>query len=203
MQIRWILRDLEPQLIQAWEEAFLNCSDVDVSRGDILTADADAIVSPANSFGFMDGGLDLVYSQAFGWDLEAAVREALFRDYDGELPVGQALLVPMSHPRFRYLICAPTMRVPHRVDKTVNSYLAFRAIMRATREHNATRPDPIHAVACPGLGTGVGAMPPRRCALQMREAYEAIIHGRALKKGGLAAAARQHMRLVGWEPSER
>lgn len=26
-------------------------------------------VSPANSFGFMDGGIDMVYSLHFGWDL--------------------------------------------------------------------------------------------------------------------------------------
>ncbi len=31
----------------------------------------------------------------------------------------------------RYLICAPTMRIPTTVSKTVNSYLAFRAVLRA------------------------------------------------------------------------
>ena len=30
---------------------------------------ADAIVSPANSFGFMDGGIDMVYSKRFGWQM--------------------------------------------------------------------------------------------------------------------------------------
>ena len=31
----------------------------------------------------------------------------------------------------RYLISAPTMRIPTNVSKTINSYLAFRAILRA------------------------------------------------------------------------
>ena len=31
----------------------------------------------------------------------------------------------------KYLISAPTMRVPYDVSHTVNSYLAFRAILRA------------------------------------------------------------------------
>lgn len=26
-------------------------------------------VSPANSFGFMDGGIDMVYSRHFGWQM--------------------------------------------------------------------------------------------------------------------------------------
>ena len=31
----------------------------------------------------------------------------------------------------RYLVSAPTMRIPTNVDKTVNAYLAFRAVLRA------------------------------------------------------------------------
>ena len=31
----------------------------------------------------------------------------------------------------KYLVCAPTMRVPTNVSKTVNAYLAFRAVLRA------------------------------------------------------------------------
>ena len=34
----------------------------------------------------------------------------------------------------KWLISAPTMRVPHFVDKTVNAYLAFRAIILAGKE---------------------------------------------------------------------
>ena len=42
-----------------------------ISEGDIFEGgpEADAIVSPANSFGFMDGGIDMVYSRHFGWQM--------------------------------------------------------------------------------------------------------------------------------------
>ena len=31
----------------------------------------------------------------------------------------------------RYLVSAPTMRIPTNVSKTVNAYLAFRAVLRS------------------------------------------------------------------------
>ena len=42
-----------------------------ISYGDIFKGApaADAIVSPANSFGFMDGGIDYAYSDHFGWHM--------------------------------------------------------------------------------------------------------------------------------------
>jgi len=38
--------------------------------------------------------------------------------------------------------------------------------------------DPITSVLCPGLGTAVGKMPPKRCAFQMRQAFEVCALGR-------------------------
>ena len=43
------------------------------SHPEILESSADAIVSPANSFGYMDGGIDLVYLHRFGWELQTAL----------------------------------------------------------------------------------------------------------------------------------
>ena len=74
--------------------------------------------------------------------------QALIRvDYDGELPVGQAAIIKtlssndndkkFENPKFnegkliKYLVSAPTMRVPMDVIHTVNAYLAFRAVIRA------------------------------------------------------------------------
>jgi hypothetical protein len=56
------LRDINAALVAAWERAFADAPDVIVTRGDLLEHAADAVVSPANSFGYMDGGIDLVYS---------------------------------------------------------------------------------------------------------------------------------------------
>lgn len=164
-----------------------------VSCGDIFKGSpaADAIVSPANSFGFMDGGIDMVYSQHFGWQMQHRLQALINVDYDGELLVGQAAIIKTlspddSHVKFKdpelnegklikYLISAPTMRVPMDVIHSVNAYLAFRAVIRAVKKHNQTVQnveDRITSVLCPGLGTAVGRMPVKRCAFQMRQAYE-------------------------------
>jgi hypothetical protein len=77
------LRDLGEPLIAAWRREFDGVEGVTVSKGDIFSAKpgavgpndpidikADAIVSPANSFGFMDGGIDAVYTYQFGAGLQ-------------------------------------------------------------------------------------------------------------------------------------
>ncbi len=196
-KVRFILVAREPTLAQAWRDAFDEFEAFEVVEGDIFDQQADAIVSPANSFGFMDGGIELLYSQHFGWDVEQRVREVLLREHDGELPVGQAIVVETGHAQVKFLISAPTMRVPMDVSKTANAHLAFRAVLRAVRSFNQARPDAIRTVLCPGLATGEGRMPPERCAFQMRLAYQVCVQDQALRKGGLAAAVEQHLSLIG------
>lgn len=55
MQI--ILAAVEPELADAWEQFCGDLPGVSIHRGSILDVECDAVVSPANSFGFMDGGL--------------------------------------------------------------------------------------------------------------------------------------------------
>lgn len=195
----WRLRDLDGALVEAWRAELGERDVFEVSQGPIFDLAADAVISPANSFGFMDGGIDLVYSLHLGWEVEAQVREAILRDFDGELPVGRALIVSTGRDDIPWLISAPTMRVPMRVETSTHAYLAFRAALLAVRAHNA-RGDvaPIRSVLCPGLATGNGGLAPRLCARQMAYAYDNVVHGDVLRKGGLAAV-RQHMWLVGRE----
>ena len=63
-----ILFDQRAELASAWREAFANEGSVEVTTEDFRTLVCDAIVSPANSFGYMDGGLDLALSDHFGVD---------------------------------------------------------------------------------------------------------------------------------------
>ena len=186
-----ILCAISAELSAAWEEAFLDIPQVRVANRSILEVEADALVSPANSFGYMDGGLDLIYSEHFGWDLEKRVRKVILDEHFGELPVGQAVVVPTGGGLQNWLISSPTMRVPMNVERTANAHLAFRAVLAAAIDHPQ-----ISSVACPGLGTGEGRMPPRRCALQMRYAWEAVVEGRLERLGGLAGAVSSHIRLV-------
>jgi O-acetyl-ADP-ribose deacetylase (regulator of RNase III) len=183
-------------LYDAWNDAFAEYPDVKISQGDILTFQADAIVSPANSFGYMDGGLDLKYSQFFGWELEQRLRKLLLTEHYGELPIGQAVIVETGHPAIRYLISAPPMRVPMNVAATVNAYLAFRAVIQATKAFNQTARAPITSILCPGLATGEGRMPPERCAYQMAQAYRICVLGELEAMGGLAGAVQGHLELL-------
>ncbi|KAL8595325.1 hypothetical protein ACOMHN_020078 [Nucella lapillus] len=194
------LRDYSKPMVDAWQETFSQHTQlVEISYGDIFKGapSADAIVSPANSFGFMDGGIDMAYSLHFDWQLMERLQEAIRTQKDGELLVGDALIIPIykdkemeedvlakaeENPQWsaynegkliKYLISAPTMRTPQDVCDTVNAYLAFRAVILAVKRHNADSSNQtIRSVLCPGLGTAVGRMPKRVCAKQMLLAYE-------------------------------
>jgi O-acetyl-ADP-ribose deacetylase (regulator of RNase III) len=165
--MRLVLVDLSAALVAAWSEAFSDVDDVEIHRGDLFDHPADAMVSPANSFGIMDGGLDLAIRHTLGFSVERRAQKAIVEQHHGELPVGAALIVASDEPRWPWLVVAPTMRVPEPSGQTLNAYLAFRAAIVASRRHEPA----ITSVVCPGLCTGIGAMDPRRCAAQMGVAW--------------------------------
>jgi O-acetyl-ADP-ribose deacetylase (regulator of RNase III) len=175
------LRDRNPEMAEAWNTWFKGAEDVEISCGDIFDGPkTDAIVSPANSFGWMEGGIDLAYSQKFGWDLQARLQKLLKEEHYGELPVGQAVIVSTNHKDYPWLVSAPTMRMPLVVVGTVNAHLAFRAALIAVKKHNATsqfREHQIDSILCPGLGTSIGRMPYGVCAKQMFYSYMTVVKG--------------------------
>lgn len=83
--VQLILRDRQAGVVAAWTKAFEGVVGVRCTVGDIFAADADAVVSPANSFGFMDGGIDLAYSERFGWGLQARLQRHIAEHHLGEL----------------------------------------------------------------------------------------------------------------------
>jgi O-acetyl-ADP-ribose deacetylase (regulator of RNase III) len=179
------LRDIDADVVMAWEKYFKGIANVRISHGDIFEGTADAIVSPANSFGYMDGGIDLVYLRRFGWELQTRLQAHLRDAHDGELPVGQATIVETFDTAIPYLVSAPTMRIPMNVSNTINAYLAFRAAIRAVKLHNREAAGAtIRTVLCPGLCTAVGRMPPDLCARQMAAAFEACVLNQFAGPGG-------------------
>ena len=65
-----LLSAVSDELAVAWEAHCGDLPGVRVVRGSILELECDAVVSPANSFGFMDGNLDQLYSEHFGWHVQ-------------------------------------------------------------------------------------------------------------------------------------
>lgn len=200
-QLTITLRDLNPDVCDAWRGEFIDVAAVAVTQGDILGEPADAIVSPANSFGFMDGGIDFVYSKRFGWQLQDRLQGIIRRRFDGELPVGTAVIVETGDVEFPLLISAPTMRVPEDVAHTANAYLAFRAALQAVTRHNASSEEHICSIVCPGLATAIGGMAPTVCAKQMRRAYDRWRNENGWSPASIMAARRDHDRLV--DPDRR
>jgi O-acetyl-ADP-ribose deacetylase (regulator of RNase III) len=198
-----VLAALEPDLADAWERHCGDLACVTVHRGSILDVACEAVVSPASSFGFMDGGIDRFYSHHFGWEVQDRLQELIRSRHHGELLVGSAEIVETGHPRIPFLIAAPTMRVPMILRDTVNPYLAARAalllIRRGAFPAGAFADQPVASivstVAFPGLGTGVGRVEPNTCARQMRTAIEEIILGAGNFPRTWAEAQEQHQRL--------
>src|SRR5262249_55714598 len=93
-----------------------------------------------------------------------------------ELPVGSATIIEMRSERFRFLVMAPTMRVPSDSSGTINAYLAMRAALIAVLDYNKASAGRIASLAVPGLCTGVGWMSPDESASQIRAAHDMIIN---------------------------
>ena len=49
-----------PELVFAWTQILGDYQGLSFGAGDLLRMQVDAVVSPANSFGFMDGGIEIV-----------------------------------------------------------------------------------------------------------------------------------------------
>jgi len=168
--------DRNADIARALAEAFDGVPAVEVIEGDLLDAGCEAILSPANSFGDMGGGIDKAIDDFHQGAAQRAVRKAIAERCYGELPVGVALIVEVSSPRLPYIVAAPTMRVPGRVDRSLNAYLSMRAALVAVLRHNAGH-RAIRRLAVPGLCTGVGGMAAIESAEQMRTAYDNVAGG--------------------------
>ena len=164
------LAGINSDIIREWQRAFAG-TDVEVIFSDIFQLRSEAVVSPANSFGIMDGGIEGKYRDFFGMSIEDKVRERIKRDFHGELLVGQAFITDTGDERFPRLISAPTMRVPSDVSGSINAYLAFKAILFTTLENG------VESMISPGLASLSGRMPYNLVARQMRAAYDFVFNG--------------------------
>jgi O-acetyl-ADP-ribose deacetylase (regulator of RNase III) len=167
-----ILIDPNPSLCAELGRAFHSLPDAEVVAGRFEDLPAfDCMVSPANSFGLMDGGVDAAIIRFFGQSLMDRVQRHILDEYRGEQPVGTSFVVETGHPDHPFLAHTPTMRVPMDISGTDNVYVAMWAMLLAVRAHNGGPGRPIRSVACPGLGTGTGRVPYSEAARQMGLAY--------------------------------
>lgn len=178
IEIRLILVDPKPVLCDALNENFTELPNFEIVNGYFEELpEFDCMVSAANSFGLMDGGVDLAIIRYFGKELEHRVQKRIIEEYLGEQPVGTSIIVETGHPNHPYIAHTPTMRVPMSIARTDHVYLAMWAMLLAVRRHNQTMSSqPIRTVACPGLGTATGEVPYSEAARQMAEAYRNFLN---------------------------
>lgn len=172
MSLKMILAAPVPALADAFERNFSGLPNVEVHRGPFESIQQfDAMVSAANSFGLMDGGVDLAISEFFGWQLMHRVQERIATDFLGEQPVGTAFTIHTGNDDHPWLIHAPTMRVPEITAGTDSTYRATWAALLSIHQHNKVAERKIESVVFPGMGTGCGMVLPNSAAQQMALAW--------------------------------
>jgi O-acetyl-ADP-ribose deacetylase (regulator of RNase III) len=167
-----ILVDPKPALCRAFQVAFKDLPHVEIVNGYFERLPSfDCMVSAANSFGLMDGGVDAAITNFFGGALARRVRQRIVDEYLGEQPIGTSIIVETEHRNHPFVAHTPTMRVPMSIAQTENVYTAMWSMLLAVRQHNRSHPQQIRIIACPGLGTATGQMLFEEAARQMALAY--------------------------------
>jgi len=160
--------DINADVIEALHSSFKNIDGVQFLIDDILRVAQHIVISPANSYGFMDGGVDFDYMHYFGASLQNKVLNAVRARPEGYLPVGAAEWIETGDDRIPSLILAPTMLHPEMIPP-INVLRAFRAALKLFLKKNVCK-----SVYCPGFGTGVGGVPPDVAAEMMLMAYQSF-----------------------------
>jgi O-acetyl-ADP-ribose deacetylase (regulator of RNase III) len=128
-----------------------------VKKGDITEEECDAIVNPANSLGYMGGGVALAIKLKGGKEIEEeAVRKA-------PIPLGKAIATKAGKLKCKFVIHSPTMQKPAEKIPLENVRLATRAALELAKELK------IKSIAFPGMGTGVGGIKAEDAARVMIE----------------------------------
>jgi O-acetyl-ADP-ribose deacetylase (regulator of RNase III) len=142
---------------------------VQVMRGDLVEAYADAVVCPANSYGHMRGGVAQALRVAGGDEIESAARSA------APVGLGEAIATTAGRLPCNYVIHAPTMREPVEICSPQRIKAAVRAALREATELGC------RVIAIPGLGTGTGEVSFEEGAMAIVEAISQLERGMSLE----------------------
>jgi O-acetyl-ADP-ribose deacetylase (regulator of RNase III) len=181
-----IVSAINTDLHQEFLKAFEGFPEVEVVFSRFEDTDFDCVVSAANSFGLMDGGVDQCITDYFEVQMMHRIQNRIIGEFGGEQPVGTSIVVPgltsemvgteKRFDRIKYVAHTPTMRVPRDVDGSDHAYKAMKAALLAVKSHNlAIDSDPfqregvsrINTLVTPGLATLAGRVPYDKAAKQM------------------------------------
>jgi O-acetyl-ADP-ribose deacetylase (regulator of RNase III) len=121
-----------------------NLPKIEVRKGSITNCAVDAIVNPANSFGYMGGGVAGVIKKVGGQIIEdEAIAQA-------PVQVGEAILTSAGDLICHKIIHAPTMHNPAEKTDAHKVFCAAKAALELADKEG------FRSIAMPGMGTGVG-----------------------------------------------
>lgn len=137
------------------------------------------LVSPANSFGSMGGGIDYYINRFIFKDIQKEVMNVIKQSKNKfpenqyfdrmnvkdkpYLPVGESFIIKADTKN--YLAVVPTMEYPKVVKDTQNAYVAMCSLMKTLKYHKHSK-----YVLIPGFCSGVGEMKSEIMAEQMIKA---------------------------------
>ena len=130
-------------------------------------ANVECIVSPANSFGLMDGGYDLALSEWFGPQLQKKVQQYIIDNFWGEQPVGTSFIID-ANEKGQKLIHTPSMQTPREIVDPFVVYQCMRTTLMCAYQNN------VKSILIPLFGGGCGGVHPQTIAKMMKLAYDQI-----------------------------
>src|SRR3989344_405007 len=133
-----------------------------IRKGSITTLNVEAIVNPANSYGYMGGGVAWVIKNVGGAIIEEeAIAQARFH-------IGTAVLTSGGGLIARHVIHSPTMEETAEKTNVLNIQQAVQAALELADQNQFTK------IAFPGMGTGVGGVGKKEAAQTMVKAIKAF-----------------------------
>ena len=167
------LLDRNPQMIESWKEYFGDIPNAIIVCDDFAhfmdNNKVDCVVSPANSYGLMDGGYDLAITKWFGDSLQKKVQQYILDNFYGEQPVGTSIIVDSNKDGIK-LIHTPTMRSPSKIRDTLVIYQCMRTCLIRAMESG------IKSIVIPAFGGAVGQVEYNVIAKMMYKAYLQLLN---------------------------
>lgn len=176
--------DRSSEVVQRLVSSFSNIKGPRFVCGDIFSQSSGTLISPANSIGNMDGGIDSEYREKFT-GIEDRIQRFIKETHSGKLQIGSAQIVPTYNFQFPYIIFSPTIETPAHPTSEDNIYRASKAIFQTALQFNLrsdiSKKDKISHLLIPGLGTGYAQFDPQLSARQVVKAYKDVSNEYKLK----------------------
>lgn len=157
-----ILFDINKKMCEAWEKEFYGCYDIKIMNIEVSELDSiDYLVSAGNSYGIMNGGIDLAIRNLIGMELQDRIQWTIISKYRKLfLPVGDNIVV-YGNEKYKNIIYAPTMEFPSLITKDNISNIFFNCLVSSAHGD----------MACCGLGALSGGLPVDIVAKEMKFGY--------------------------------